>query len=159
MIFLRTETTRVGHSAAAGWVFGFVMQFNPAFAACRGAPKGKLRKPAMDKRQKGFTIIELVVVIVILGILAAVAFPKFQDLSSTAKTAARDNAIASFKSAAVITLGKNAGAVPTANSVRAQIIPDAAFTYTGSCPTITLVYNPDTTFNSTFTIDTSLCNG
>ena len=39
-------------------------------------------------KQKGFTLIELVVVIVILGILAATALPKFVDLSGDARTAA-----------------------------------------------------------------------
>lgn len=40
------------------------------------------------KGEKGFTLIELIMVIVILGIIAGVAIPKFLSLSTSAKTSA-----------------------------------------------------------------------
>ncbi len=47
---------------------------------------------------RGFTLIELVVVIVILGILAATAAPKFIDLSSSAKVATLESIAGTMKS-------------------------------------------------------------
>ena len=56
----------------------------------------------MVGKQKGFTLIELVLVIVILGVLAAIALPKFVALQADARIAKMNGALASIKAAAVL---------------------------------------------------------
>jgi prepilin-type N-terminal cleavage/methylation domain-containing protein len=62
-----------------------------------------IRRPnRVSHSQRGFTLIELVMVIVILGVLGAVAIPRFVDLRSDAQTAATQAVAGALSSASAI---------------------------------------------------------
>lgn len=68
------------------------------------------------KNSKGFTLIELIVVITILGILSAVALPRFVSLQADARAASARGAFGAIQAAAALTHGANLARGQAANA-------------------------------------------
>jgi prepilin-type N-terminal cleavage/methylation domain-containing protein len=105
--------------------------------------------------QKGFTLIELVVVIVILGILAAVAIPQFTDLTASAKTAVGQAACGALQSTAVLLFASNRTSSNIGTIQGATTIAPA--TWSGSCGTPIYTNADTTTTTNCATIPVALC--
>jgi type IV pilus assembly protein PilA len=63
----------------------------------------------IQRAQRGFTLIELMIVVAIIGILAAIAIPQYQDYVTRAKWQDSFAAIASTKTATAVCIQNNAG--------------------------------------------------
>lgn len=113
----------------------------------------------MKKQQSGFTLIELVMVIVILGILAAFALPRFANLSSEARLASLNGALGSVKAASAIAHAKFLVAPATAT------IEGTAVTFVNGYPDYLTIsglaqaadFAPDTSTATEVTFTSGLC--
>ena len=87
----------------------------------------------METKQQGFTLIELVMVIVILGVLAAVAIPKFISLEGSARQSATDGVAGALASGSVINYASRS-AGNTTDTVAVANCTDVANTLQGGLP-------------------------
>jgi len=66
-----------------------------------------------DRQEKGFTLIELMIVVAIIGILAAIAIPKFADLIRKSNEGATKGNLTALRSALSIYYGDLEGIYPS----------------------------------------------
>jgi type IV pilus assembly protein PilA len=115
----------------------------------RGLPGAtRQRRGSRRRDQRGLTLVELMVVVTIIAIIAAVAIAVYQDIVKKSKLAADQGVVASLRSAVAIYYGRSNGLFPaTMTSVEGLVQP--APVYNCSVPPVYDSTNGKITFTAT----------
>jgi type IV pilus assembly protein PilA len=87
----------------------------------------EMKKQQMKKQQAGFTLIELMIVVAIIGILAAIAIPQYADYTQRTKLAGAVSGLATYKTTVALCiqdLGKLGGCSAATNGIPNLITTD-----------------------------------
>jgi type IV pilus assembly protein PilA len=87
--------------------------------------QGKIMKSTIQKAQQGFTLIELMIVVAIIGILASVALPAYQNYTKKAKFTEVVLATSAVKMAVEICAQQNNASTTTAAAVSTDCVQGA----------------------------------
>ncbi|MCX5751922.1 MAG: type II secretion system protein [Candidatus Saganbacteria bacterium] len=98
----------------------------------------------MKRNRKGFTLIELIMVIVILGVLSAMLLPRFGTIQDKAKDAAFKGVVGSVRAGiATYRAQQLANGIPTANSIPSSLeVASGAIAYNASKSLFECVMEP-----------------
>jgi MSHA pilin protein MshA len=108
-----------------------------------------VQSKVLSSRSSGFTLIELIVVIAILGILVAVAIPKYVNLTTKARQAADQGALAGLRSCTLMLYSSNIMYNTTNGIVTNGYWPTMAQVTNNMSDTNALQYYTNMTYNVT----------
>jgi prepilin-type N-terminal cleavage/methylation domain len=94
-----------------------------------------MKSMAKKKNKKGFTLVELMVVVVIIGILVAIAVPMYNGVQGTAKKNAHNANVRTLQGAAALYISENGLGTPAKTALTStDLVPKYLATWPSADP-------------------------